>query len=319
MLNIFRKNIYLQIVLLLAIAALLWFRIFLHPLPTPDFGGGQLYYLLTDHLPPIISAILALLLIVLEGVLISTMMYRHKLISQGTLMPLLFYMLAMSVVSPTLTPILLGNLFIILAISQMMVTSTLLSINIDKTFGAAACISLATLVCPTMIVFLIPMIFNMFNYSLYSLRDWTMVLLGLLAPYILLETIYFVNDEMFYRNYLLYYTLSDLNLKVGGNTMDWVGSGCFLMLLVAGLLHLAASSQNNTVNYKTNSAAVVMFLLGSLAMVPYTQAFPIMTQAFAIPFCFTSTILFLDSKRKEAFWNIILFAIIVIFILWNIL
>ena len=193
MLKIFRTDVFLQIVIILVVSVAMWVGVFIHPQPMPMVGGGQLYYWLTGMLTPLWGTIIAYVLVLLEGFLLNGILYRHKMIAQSTLLPMLFYVIAMSLGTPTLTPILLGSLMLLIAIDQLMLTTTLLSLPLDKVFAAAAAIALATLFCPAMAVFFIPLIASMFNYSLYGWRDWTMFLLGLLAPYIILETIFFVS------------------------------------------------------------------------------------------------------------------------------
>ena len=197
MLRIFRTNVVLQIFIILIVAVLMWIGVFIHPRPTPIEGGGQLYYWITGLLSPLASTIIAFVLVIVEGVLLNSMLYRHKMMTQSSLMPLLFYIVAMSIGRPTLTPMLLGSLFLIIGMSQLMLTTTLLSLDLDKIFGASASIACATLFCPAMAVFLVPLIANMFNFSLYGWRDWTMLILGILAPYIVLETYYYMVDELF--------------------------------------------------------------------------------------------------------------------------
>ena len=218
MLKAFRNNdIIVQIIVILAVAGLMWAKSFAYPLSTPPSGGGSLFYWLTGTMSPTLASVLGFVLMLVEGVLLTSILYRHKLIGQGTLLPVLFFVIAMSLGRPSLTPVMLGTLFLLVAIDQLLITSTLLSIGLDKTFGAAACVGLSIVLCPTMVVFVIPVIISMFNFSLYSWRDWAMFILGLLAPWIIVETYYWLCDEMFYRNYLLWYNVNDIHLSAWGN------------------------------------------------------------------------------------------------------
>ena len=294
--RIFRTNVVLQIFIILIVAVLMWIGVFIHPRPTPIEGGGQLYYWITGLLSPLASTIIAFVLVIVEGVLLNSMLYRHKMMTQSSLMPLLFYIIAMSIGRPTLTPMLLGSLFLIIGMSQLMLTTTLLSLDLDKIFGASASIACATLFCPAMAVFLVPLIANMFNFSLYGWRDWTMLILGILAPYIVLETYYYMVDELFYRNYLILYGLTDINWSVGGSLIDWIGSLIFLLLFVVGFGSTVINGQNKTINFKKNLTAILLFTVGSILFTLYTHIFPVHTQAFAIPFALCTTLLFVDPK-----------------------
>ena len=317
MLKIFRTNIFIQSVIILVVSLVLWVGVFIHPQPMPMVGGGQLYYWLTGWLSPLAGAIIAYLLVVLGGFLLNGMLNRHKMITQNTLMPMLFYIIAMSLGSHTLSPILLGSLLLLLAIDQLMLTNTLLSLPLNKIFGAAACIALATLFCPAMMVFFIPLFMCMFNYSLYGWRDWTMLILGLLAPYILMETYFFVVDQMFYRNYLILYSFTDINLRVDADWSDWVGSSIFLLTLFIGMGAAFLNSQNRNINFKKNISSILLFLFGSLFYTLYTSIVPVPTQAFAIPFACCATSLFIEPKRKELGSNIIFLLLIIVFIVWR--
>ena len=319
MLRIFRTNVVLQIFIILIVAVLMWIGVFIHPRPTPIEGGGQLYYWITGLLSPLASTIIAFVLVIVEGVLLNSMLYRHKMMTQSSLMPLLFYIVAMSIGRPTLTPMLLGSLFLIIGMSQLMLTTTLLSLDLDKIFGASASIACATLFCPAMAVFLVPLIANMFNFSLYGWRDWTMLILGILAPYIVLETYYYMVDELFYRNYLILYGLTDINWSVGGSLIDWIGSLIFLLLFVVGFGSTVINGQNKTINFKKNLTAILLFTVGSILFTLYTHIFPVHTQAFAIPFALCTTLLFVDPKRDLWWQNLIFVLVIVAFVIWNLI
>ena len=317
MLKIFRTDIFMQAVVILIVSVVMWVGVFINPQPIPIDNGGPLFFWLTGHMSPRWGTIIAFLLVIVEGFIFNGILYRHKMISQNTLMPMLFYIIAMSLGSPTLTPILIGSLLLILAIGQLMLTTTLLSLTPDKIFGAAALVALATLFCPSMAVFFIPLIIDMFTYSLYGWRDWAMLILGLLAPIILVETIYFVNDEIFYRNYLLLYNLTDLHISAQGSWVNWTRSLLFAVIFVIGLGAAAVNSQNRNVNFKKNITAILIFAIGSILYSLYSTLIPIPTQAYAIPFACSTTSIFIEPNRRELLPNLFFIFIIVSGIILN--
>ena len=319
MLKIFRTDVFMQIVVILIVSATMWVGAFFNPQPMPMVGGGQLYYWLTGLLSPFWGAIIAYVLVLAEGFLLNGILYRHKMISQSSLLPMLFYVIAMSLGTPTLTPIVLGSLMLLLAIDQLLLTTTLLSLPLDKVFGAATGIALATLFCPAMAVFFIPLVVSMFNYSLYSWRDWTMLLLGIMAPYLIMETIFFVGDQMFYRNYLILYSFTDVHLSVEGGWLEWTGSGLFILILLMGIGAAYVNSQSHNINFKKNITTLLLFLLGGVAYMLYTSVIPVPTQAFALPFACCCTSLFIEPRRKEFGANLMFVLLIVLFVIWRIL
>lgn len=311
MLKLFRRNTYLQLLLIIIAAGVLWAPVFLHPLPLPTQQGGVLFYLLAEWITPRMGTLIAIVLILTEGFLFNNSLYKHKMINQNTLMPMLFYTIAMSIGSAqlTLTPIILGNLFIILCVSQLLLSSTLLSPTFDKIFGAAACIAIATLFCPAMAAFLIPLVVNMVTFSLYSLRDWMMLILGLAAPYVLTETGYYLADEMFYRNYLLAYDLTNIHLRLAGSARQWVCAVLFVLLLLAGIAAILSSPRNRSMRLKKNNIAVILFGLGSAAYLFYTSVIPLPTQCLAVPFAYGMSTLFYPQKRNELIPSLLFLAI----------
>ena len=322
MLKIFRNDIFLQAVIILVVTAALWLDALMAPRPILLQGGGFLFCLWAGRLSPMAAIIIAIGLLLAEGYLLNMVLYRHRLISKGTLMPMLFFVIAMSLGSQqlTLTPMLAGSLFLILTIDQLLLyDGTLLSLSLSNLFGASACLGLATLCCPAMAVFLLPMLAAIINYSQYGWRNWMMVVLGLLAPYIVLETYFYMTDQTFYRNYLLLYDLTDLGLRMDGRLVDWGGSLLFALLLIFGLAALIVDSQSKVVNYKKNSTVVSLFILGGVAAMAYSRVVPMPTQAFAVPFACCATSLFYEKKRPEWLWNILLLGTIALFVTWNLL
>lgn len=319
MLKLFRTNIPVQIAFILAVSVLMWLKSFLHPPSAVTHCGGELYHWLTGSMSPILATIVAYILTLAEGVLFNSILYRHKMITQSSLLPTLFFIIAMSIGQPALTPVVVGTLFLLLAIDQMLLTSTLLSVGPDKVFGAAACIALSALLCPVMAVFILPLIASMFNYSLYTWRDSTMLILGFLAPFIAVETHYYITDELFYRNYLLLYNLTDIHLRAGGTPMQWVASIVFLLMLILGMAAAVGGSQNRSINFNKNITTILLFTLGSAILSLYTTILPVATQNAAIPYACCSTYLFIEPKRKELVPNAIFLLIVTLYTLLNLL
>ena len=240
MLKIFRNNVVFQIVVILVVSIVMWSKAWVNPVGDFPEDGGSLFYWITGLMSPRVAAIVAWLLVIGEGVLLNSIMYQHRLITQSTLLPLLLYVVAMSSGTLTLTPMMVGMLFVLLGLQCFFLMGSQVTVSIDKIFGASASIGMAILLCPTMAVMVIPLVACMFSHSLYGWRDWTMLVLGLAAPFILIETYYFVCDELFYRNYLLVYALTDFSWHARGGLASGVISGVFVILLLWGVLFVAA-------------------------------------------------------------------------------
>ena len=319
MLKVFRTNIPVQIAIILAVSVLMWLKSFTHPQAAVTDCGGELYHWITGNMSPVLATIVAYILVLAEGVLFNSILYKHKMFTQSSLLPMLFFIIAMSIGQPALSPVIIGTAFLLLAIDQMLLTSTLLSVGLDKVFGASACIAISALLCPVMVVFILPLIASMFNYSLYTWRDNTMLILGFLAPIILMEIYYFVCDELFYRNYLLLYNITDFRLHMGGTFMQWVVSIVFLLMVILGMGTAVGGSQNRSINFNKNITTILLFTLGSVMLSFYTNLFPVATPNYAIPFSCCSTFLFIETGRKELIPNIIFIIVVSLYIVFNLI
>lgn len=292
MLKIIRTDVYLQAVIIAVVTAALW----AHAIVVA--GSGRWW------------TVAAMALTAVEGLVLESVLVRNKMIGQNTLLPMLFFILAMSLgtTHAGMTPMLVGMLFLILCVGKLMVSGTLLSLPVEKTFGAAACLSLATVFCPTLVMMLLPVMLSMVNYSLYSWRDWTMLLLGFAAPYIPLELYYFLTDDLFYRNYLLLYEITDIGVGANHTLAGWIMTLLFALLTLVAVGYTAVTNQSHGTNYTKNSITIMLFLAGGVA---YTLAYgglvPVTPAAYAIPFAFCTTALFHDEKKKkEWIWSIVL-------------
>jgi len=321
MLKIFRKKPWLQSLIIAATGVLLWGRAFLNPPPLTTENGGPLFYWIIEAFSPIGAVIGAAVLVLAEGALFNAVLVKNKMINSGSLLPMLFFVVAMSLGQPqlTLTPMLAGTLFLVLCTNDILTTTSLVSLTLGKIFGAAGSIALASLFCPPMAVCLIALAAVMINYSLYSGRDWTMLVLGFLSPYLIVETYYFMTDQLFYRNFLLYCDITDLHLRIGGTAAEWVSSSLFLLLFVVSIAGALDRSQSSTSNYKKNLWALLLLVIGSAAFTAYSRLVPLPSQSFALPFATCSSILFLEPKRREWPWSLALVLVLAAFIICNLI
>lgn len=268
-----------------------------------------------------IREIIFLILVILEGLMLNAILIRNKLTAPKSLFPVLFFVIAMTlgICQTALMPVLVGTFFMILCLSQLMVSGSFLSLPIEKTFGAAASLSLATMFSPALMVFLVPLLMTMLNYSLYSWRDWSILLLGLVAPYIPLELYYYLSGNMFYKNYLLFYNLTDIGFSTIASKSEWAMSAVFVILTLVSTVKAAVAGRSRGSNFSKNSAAVHFLLAGSVLSAAYTSVIPVPTQSYAIPFAYSMSVLFQGQKKRQWLWNILLAVLILAVILYIIL
>ena len=314
MLRLFRHNTLARVAVIVATALLLWGRAFVQPVPmaaTTHFA--PLYELLYGwlHELPRLASGLALLLVLLEAVWLNLMMHNHKIGQSGSLLPTLLFVLGMSwdSASLTLTPMVLGSLFVLGAVSQLLSDGSLL-LSTGRNFGAACCVGLAAMCLLPMLVYLLPLALVFFVYKMYRWRHWIVGLLGLLAPWIALLLYGYLSGSL--EAWLtrmgddlvtvgLRYELKPVGALLHGLLFD--------VLLLAGLMHLLGMGGDNVAYMRINTRVLSLPLLAAVLLVPYTALLPFDPQAAAVPFVFLGDLM-LRTKRKRAWINETLFWIV---------
>lgn len=323
MVRLFRTNIVLQVIIIAAVSLLLWGR-------TLVGGGGvvaadgfaplyrPIYSLLNQV--PMVASIIAFVLIVAEGFLLNALLYERKLIPTNTLLPCLLYVTAMCLTpnAMTLSPMVIINLLTILILRLLLLSSTLLTIPIEKIFGSAALIALASLFYLPAIVLLIPLLIIFIIYKLYSWRDWVVLLLGIAAPYILLFCHYFLSDKMTTMWGLLLSNLSDWNLTLlNASILEYVSCALFLAILLVSLTYLPSFASSTVVIFRKNSGVICSLFIGSILLTTYSGLYPVNTQPFSIPFAFSAATFFLTNKMKSWVGDILLSLLIIVDLIIN--
>ena len=186
--KLFSQSILLQSIVILAVTLLLWAGALVAPAPLPSDGGGVLYSVVARWFAsaPLAAVIVAMVLIVIEGVWLNLLLVDHALTPQNSLLPTLLYIVCMSAPATTLTPMVLANLALIGCVRQLLLKGTLLTISTGRACAATAFIGLATLFYLPAALMIVGYMLAAINYRLYSWKDWAVLFLGFLAPYVTL-------------------------------------------------------------------------------------------------------------------------------------
>lgn len=287
MVRLFRQNLLLQFALILVVGVALWLPALAEGgVAMSNMGGAPLYDLLYDWLSPhpLLSTIIGLLLVLVEGWVLNTQLYNNKLISQNTLLPMLCYVLLMSHSQMGLTPMTMVNLVLLVCVGQLMVPENL-TITLDQLFSSACLVALASLFYLPAITLLLPLVITFMVHSLYRWRHWVMMLLGLLAPYIVVLTVWFLTDRMHYNLYLTRCLLGDwgLGFSLQTSVYGWVSQIFVLLMLVVSLGSMVSNASEHTTMYRENMTTICIPLLASVVMLGYSQVFPVDMQLIALP------------------------------------
>lgn len=315
MIKWFKQNEVLQLVVIIVTTSLLWLPSLLHP--TPMQTGHEfapLYSLLYGWLgdQPRAAVIVALVMVVVEGFLLNLTLYNHKMVSSNTLMPMWIYILAMSLVPAqlTLTPMVVANLLLLGMMSAMMVKEDL-SITLDDIFNASMMVAMAAL-CYTPAAMLMIALFAIFTiHKLYNWRDWVMMLLGFLAPFIVAATVYYLCDRLYYVSYLTRMNLSDLHIAFGkANALTWVVNGLTLMTVLLALT--SSNAGEKILMHQRNHAVISMMLLGGVLMLLYSHLLPANPQTIALPTAYMASGMLLGARRRLWIYNLLIVVFLIL-------
>ena len=303
MIRFFERNMTLQVVLILAVLLLLWVPSMVHPPAiVTSSETGILYELVLRWLSPapLWAVVVAMLLVVAEGFNLNLLLSNVGLVSQKSLMPTLLYILAMSSMATTLTPIVIVNALLVPCINQLVLRGTLLTIPTNRICGTTVLIGISTMFYLPAIAIMCSYLLMAISYRLYSWKDWVVMLLGLLAPYFILVTVLFMNDMLVEEWLIWIERLGGATFRVGESTLlQALAIGFLAALFVVSLLALWSRLGEHPIVWQKNASAVMLMTVGGLIMLFYSQFFPVDMQLFAIPFAFCCT-LFLTREGKGA-------------------
>ncbi len=272
MINIFKKNYTLQILLIAIVPLAFWLQAFVNP---PDVISNKfdmpIYRLLFDWAKDfkLLSSIIAFILVILQGLLINQLFTENHLIQKNTFLPAFIYILLMSCSYQcmTLNSVLIANLLIIFALYFFLNCSDKKE-GIDEIFNACALLSLASLFYAPTILFIIWIWIGLIIYKIYKWRSWLMSILGIITPYLLICIYYYLNQIdiqdtlLAHTNHWLHFDFNFLNEPIQVVYM----ASLFIFSIPAIFTALSARS-NRVIEYRKKSA--VMFSLIIISLIPF--------------------------------------------------
>ena len=290
----------LQIVLILAAIALLWVKPLVSP---PELSAGEhpaiLYSLFCSWLTsaPRLAVVLAMLLTLAGGLCINILLADVGLVSQNTLLPTLLYITFASAGADTLTPEIIVCCVTIAFLAPLMLRGSLLTIPPSKACGATALIGIATLFHIPAIALMISYMLIAANFRLYGWKDWMVMFLGFLAPYMILLPVLFLTGDLGSWWESTTAALVAIMLQFGHFThLQAVGTAFLTLLLIWSLLNMSSKLNERPVVWQQNASTVLLFAVGGLGMAFFSPISATTLLPFAIPFAFSATHLLQPSK-----------------------
>lgn len=324
MIKLFQRDILIQAALLLVVLALMWIRPLIDSQPMSDGEHpAVLYALLCQWMAgvPRLAVVLAMVLVLAEGIGLNLLLANTGLTSQKSLLPALLYIIAASTGASTLTPILLVNAMMIASLNQLALRGTLLTIPAHRACGATALIGLATLFYQPAVWLMVSYMLVAANYRLYSWRDWAVMILGFAAPYLPLFAVLYMNNGFDAWWQTLIVRTTDLHPSLGPRDI-WVTLASILLAitLLWGLVDVNLHLGERPVLWQKNAATVMLMAIGSAAMLLYQPILPLRMATMAVPFSLCTYQLLARGmdrptgfgRRKKALWFYDLLLIVIL-------
>lgn len=203
---------------------------------------------------------LVIVLLFLQAVLINNLAIKHRLYNETTLLPGLFYVLLMSTLQDffPLTAILLGNLFLIIALDQLM--STYKQSNCaGAIFNAGFWIGIASLFYSSFGLFFLLILLGLGLLRSFKVKERLILLVGFMVPFLFASAWFFWHNK--FLEYWQTYFLSHFSFL----NFQYDKSGIFLaklaLLVVFFLLGFFNNYKFDKANQTRNYVSIIYMTL----------------------------------------------------------
>ena len=293
MLKLFKRNMVLQVVLILAVTVVLWWQ----PLAEPPAisvsnSDGILYSLIAHALSslPLLAVVLAILVLLAEGVALNLILADAKLVPQTTLLPTFLYILCVSASTDTLSPVLLVCAVLLFFLHKLIIHGTLLTVPTGHICSATALISICTMIYLPSAAFLATYLFIATVFRLYNWRNIAALILGMAAPYILLVLVLYMTDGLATWWQATADSIVGMHPIVStNNVLLLVANLVLATVIVISLFYLWSKLSEKTTKWKVNATVVMLTAIGATLMSFCGQLLPLNLAPFAASFALCGT------------------------------
>jgi len=214
LIQLFRKSYLLQYILLLLLTIILWIGAFIQPFEIPIVTKPLLtpgYSLLMGILQGnvLLRVIIAMILVISGALLFNYALTKFDLVPKNTLVPAMVYIVLLSyspsllALHPVAIPVLL-MLLVLYFLFQVYTEEEAFA----PIFNIGFLIGISSMFYFPSIFFILFIWLTFIVYRLYSWREWTIPITGIITPYLFLFTYYFLTDslEPAYLAYAAYFS-----------------------------------------------------------------------------------------------------------------
>lgn len=316
MLKLFKQNMIGQLAVILAAMVVIWGRNFIAPVAMPEpMGFSPIYNVLYGWLAelPRLATAIALLLMIAEGLIFNEMIYRHAMISQNTLLPMLIYVLLMSQGewSHTLTPVLLVNMMLLIAASQMIQTGQPM-ISVGNLSSAALCVGISSMIYLPCIVLLLPLMMLMPTFKMYRWNDWMGLMLGIIGPYLVLTMVLMLQNNVGGCYATIADTVKNQRFIIGGSWLQYVFGAAMLIFSILVVWKVMVGADSRITAYKNNMKVVGYPMIGGVVCMALNPILPLQIQWVAVGVTLAASLYLWEAKKKLWAYELMLWGLILI-------
>jgi hypothetical protein len=227
----------LQFTIFAVFMAVLWIPAFVHPVPAVQATtDGPLYSMVISWLQPfpLMTVALALILVVLQAVILFYVYQANGFFGRSNFLPAIIILLAFSwnVNYQTMHAILPAGVFIILALSSMMVMYGRQAAY-HQVFTASFSIGIAALFYIPLAYLLLLIWFTLITYRVSTWREYAISIIGFILPFIYYLSWLFFNDSVETGLKQLYSILFNLIRpeRISLINTIWLSASAFILLV----------------------------------------------------------------------------------------
>lgn len=268
----FRSHQPVLLIIISVLAALLWLPAFLHPIVPVLKHQMPLFELLVRPLAafPWLNTFVAFILLLIQAFLFNYIIDKYEIAGKRSYLPVLLYIVFTSFAPALLTlhPVLFANIFILLALNRVLGTYRKTSV-LSPCFDAGFFVAIASLFYFPAIGVLLFILVGTLVLLPFSWRNWAIVILGFLLPYIYAHTYYFLFDglEYLWVDRMLF-PFIDRSVQFNVE-MAQPYSELILFVVIATVLSIGRGTDvnNRSVQHRSNVTVLRwLFVIGALTL-----------------------------------------------------
>ncbi len=266
--------------------------------------GGVLSQVIFDYVGTqgMLPRIFTIVLVLFQALLLNILAARFRVSEEVTMYPGVFYLLLMSTLPEfqNLSPIIIGNTFLILAISALL-NSYKKSSSADSIFNIGFWVGMASLCYFSNFAFILLAVFGLATIRNMRVKELFMVFIGILVPLFLAGTIAFWNDawrSFWQATFVEQFGILDFRFEA--HWKNYVPVILFGLLTLIIFFSFNSYFQKKKIRTQKNIQVLYYFIIIAILTIFLQKEITITQfQLLAIPLALLLPLSFLSFKRKE--------------------